>query len=418
MLRNWKLATILAIAISAGGTWGSVQAGGHGHSGGSSHSGGSYSSRGGTYAGGSRPSGTFKPSGGGSNNGNSGNSGVIRSGNLGGINLGKPGGNSGGVKSLPKNTGVVGPLVPRVGPSNTGVAGGIKLPGVGNVGGSNSGKPGSGNSNSGVVKKGNINGNPILKSPALGNLGINLGNKFPNNGPGQGNGNGPGNGNGNGPGNGNGNGNHHHHHCWPPIVISLPYCQPNYCPPPCPPIYYPQPYPVAVPIVDPAPIVVTEPAPAVVVNNNVIVDGKPVDPAATDKPAEQQTSTEAAAADAKPADPKATDLVSKDVALPKIPVGATLTLQGKDLADKQGQVVLQLGEIALPATINEWKNDSVTCTLPVLGLTKASKATLHVVKADGKTASTMNCELVTTLPTSVEAVPASATDIDSAKYEQ
>ena len=101
----------------------------------------------------------------------------------------------------------------------------------------------------------------------------------------------------------------------------------------------------------------------------------------------------------------AAELVSKEVALPQIPIGATLTLNGKELSNKEGQVVLQIGEIALPATINEWKNDAVTCTLPVIGITRASKATLHVLKADGKTASTMNFELVTTLTTAAEGKP-------------
>ena len=91
-----------------------------------------------------------------------------------------------------------------------------------------------------------------------------------------------------------------------------------------------------------------------------------------------------------------------------------MTLNGKDLSDREGQVVLQIGEIALPATIKEWKNDAVVCTLPVLGLTKASKATLHVLKADGKTASTMDVELVTLLPTTVDTKPVS---IDSVKLE-
>jgi len=283
------------------------------------------------------------------------------------------------------------------------------------VGGSNS-SPGNSSGNSGVVKKGN-NNSSNTKLPNLGGLGINLGNKFPNggpgsgNGPGNGSGSGSGNGNGNGPGNGNGNGNgKHHHHCWPPIVISLPHCQPNYCPPYCPPIYYPQPYPVPVPVAEPVPVPVGQPA--VVVNNNVTVteDDKPADPT-TDTPVET-----AKPAETKPEDVAAKD-ASQDAALPKIPVGATLTLQGKDLAEKQGQVVLQLGDIALPATINDWKNDAVTCTLPVLGLTKASKATLHVVKADGKTASTMNLELVTSLPTSVEVTPTSNSTIDP-RYEQ
>jgi hypothetical protein len=402
MLRNWKLVTLVAIAISACGTVGSVYAGGHGgHSGGSRSGGFS----GGFSGGSSRMSGGFKPSSGGSfkpsGGSNSGVSGVIRSGNFGGINLGGSKSNSGGIKTLPKNTGVVGPVVPRVGNSNSGVSGIIK-----NINGSSSGN---------VVKKGNSNNSQISKS-VLGGLGINLGGKFPSGG--SGNGNGPGSGNGNGPGKGNGNGSgngnshHHHHHCWPPIVFSLPVCQPNYCPPPCPPIYYPQPYPVA----DPVPVPVGDPA--VVVNNNVTVtgDSKPAEPT-TDKPVDTtQPADLLTSSDAKP-EAKPEDVAAKDAVLPKIPVGATLTLQGKDLADKQGQVVLQLGDIALPATINEWKNDSVTCTLPVLGLTKASKATLHVVKADGKTASTMNCELVTTLPTSVDVAPASTTEVDL-RYEQ
>lgn len=88
----------------------------------------------------------------------------------------------------------------------------------------------------------------------------------------------------------------------------------------------------------------------------------------------------------------------KEVPLPQIPVGATVTLNGKDLSDKEGQVVLQIGEIALPATITAWKNNMVTCTLPVLGLTKSSKAILHVLNADGKTASMLKCELVIALP--------------------
>jgi hypothetical protein len=108
----------------------------------------------------------------------------------------------------------------------------------------------------------------------------------------------------------------------------------------------------------------------------------------------------APAAETKPA-----EVASSEPALPQVPVGATVTLNGKDLSDKPGQVVLQIGEIALPIAIKEWKNDAVVCTLPVLGLTKASRATLHVVKADGKTASTMNLELVTSLPAEPDANP-------------
>jgi hypothetical protein len=112
----------------------------------------------------------------------------------------------------------------------------------------------------------------------------------------------------------------------------------------------------------------------------------------------KQALEDALAADVPAAEIAPTEVATKEVPLPQIPVGATVTLNGNDLSDKEGQVVLQIGEIALPATITEWKNNLVTCTLPVLGLTKTSKATLHVLKADGKTASLLNCELVIPLP--------------------
>lgn len=132
-------------------------------------------------------------------------------------------------------------------------------------------------------------------------------------------------------------------------------------------------------------------------------------PSETRKALEDVLATDDPAAETTPSAVKpvlaTADFVSKEVALPQIPVGSTVTLNGKDLSEKEGQVVLQIGEIAMPATITAWKNNSVTCTLPVLGLTKSSKATLHVLKADGKTASMLECELVTTLPTGPKANP-------------
>lgn len=115
--------------------------------------------------------------------------------------------------------------------------------------------------------------------------------------------------------------------------------------------------------------------------------------------------TDQPAAETAPAEVVSKEVATKEVALPQIPVGATVTLNGNDLSDKEGQVVLQIGEIALPATITAWKNNLVTCTLPVLGLTKTSKATLHVLKADGKTASLLDCELVIPLPTAANTPP-------------
>ncbi|WP_254509930.1 hypothetical protein [Anatilimnocola floriformis] len=444
---KFHLAMVFAVVISACGTIGSVQAGGFGggHGGGGGHSGGGMSmghgSSSGVRIGGIGGSGSMPrslPS--------SGNSGIA-----GGLSNAIRSGNLGNSQGLPKNTGIAGGIkLPTNGstnngnkPGNTGIAGGIKLPNVGttsngnkpgntgiaggikiqNISNNNTNKPstvgnilsGKGPSTMDVIKAtnavksiGDKLHSPAVQGKVLGGLGVVLGN---------GNGNGPGNGPGNG--NGNGNGNHHHHHC-PPLVFTLPVYQSNYCPPPCPPIYYPVPVAVPVPVdangqpIDPnaAPVGPVAPVgPAAPAPQGLPMETKQAlnDIVASEAPAAVDTEVKPTAA--------TTELVSKDMPLPQIPVGATLTLQGKDLTSKEGQVVLQVGEIALPATIQEWKNDSVTCTLPVLGLTKASKATLHVLKSDGKTASTLNCELVTTLTTSVEARPTTS-DIEAAKYEQ
>lgn len=401
MLRKMQLVTIVAIAISAGGTIGSVQAGGFGgfsSGGGRSHgSSGHHHSSGGFKIGGSSSSNSF------SRVIQSGASNAIRSGNL----------SHQGPKIAPKNTGIVGGIkLPNITSSN----GSNKGPTIGNVLSNNVLKNTSGAKGISVIQSSNAlkSISDKMKSPStqakvLGGLGIGLGIGGSNHH------------NHNHNGNQHHNHHNHHHHC-PPLVFTLPACQPNYCPPPCPPIYYPQPYPVAVPV--PVPVdangLPIDPN-ATPLDPNAVPAAPPMGlPMETKQALEDVVATEVPAATAQPVQPASatTDVVSKEVPLPQIPVGATLTLNGKDLTEKEGQVVLQVGEIALPATIKEWKNDSVTCTLPVLGLTKASKATLHVLKADGKTASTLNCELVTTLPTSLEAVPATTADIEAAKYEQ
>jgi hypothetical protein len=400
MFRNWQLATALAIAISAWGTIGSVQAGGFGNFGG----GGGRGQGGGQQSGGFKPSSSrIVPSGGN----------VIRSGNLGGIQLGSGAKITPKItpKPVPKNTGVVPPVV-RTGGTNTG---GIKLPGVGS---SNKGPvatkvapvtPNAAN----ILKNISNSKNSTVQSKVLGGLGIAIGSgNGPGAGKGQGGGSGGGKGNGHGHHDHHGHDHHHHghhHHC-PPIVLTLPVCSPNYCPPPCPPIYYPQPVPV--PVAEPFPVPVPVEGPAVApAGGEVPQDTKQVETVAAEAPV----------SDTQPTGTPNADVVSNEVPLPQVPIGATLTLNGKDLSDKPGQVVLQLGEIALPATIKEWKNDSVVCSLPVLGLTKPSKATLHVLKADGKTASTMNLELVTSLPTSLEAAPVTSrgpSALDASKYDQ
>jgi hypothetical protein len=80
--------------------------------------------------------------------------------------------------------------------------------------------------------------------------------------------------------------------------------------------------------------------------------------------------------------------------LMQVPVGATLTLQAKDLGDKAGQVILQMDKIALPGQVSEWKNDSVTATLPMIGLNGNVKAEIMLVKPDGSLGSSVKVELI------------------------
>ena len=80
--------------------------------------------------------------------------------------------------------------------------------------------------------------------------------------------------------------------------------------------------------------------------------------------------------------------------LMQVPVGATLTLQASNLGDKAGQVILQIDKISLPAQVSEWKNDSVTATLPMIGLNGNVKAEIMLVKPDGSLGSSVKVELI------------------------
>lgn len=84
--------------------------------------------------------------------------------------------------------------------------------------------------------------------------------------------------------------------------------------------------------------------------------------------------------------------------LMQIPVGSTITLQGKDLGEAAGQVVVQIDKISLPAQMNEWKADSANVTLPMLGLAGPTKAQIWMVKADGAVAANLAVELIPAQP--------------------
>jgi hypothetical protein len=92
--------------------------------------------------------------------------------------------------------------------------------------------------------------------------------------------------------------------------------------------------------------------------------------------------------------------------LMQVPAGATLTLQALDLGTTAGQVVLQFNQMAMPAMVNEWKNDAVTATLPPMGLASPVKGEITIVKADGKVASSIKVEVIPAQPPTGSGVPA------------
>jgi hypothetical protein len=84
--------------------------------------------------------------------------------------------------------------------------------------------------------------------------------------------------------------------------------------------------------------------------------------------------------------------------LTQVPVGATLTLNDKNLGADEGQVVLEVESVSLPAKVNEWKADQVNMTLPMFGLAGPTKAKIWLVRKDGQVANMLLVELIPAAP--------------------
>lgn len=82
----------------------------------------------------------------------------------------------------------------------------------------------------------------------------------------------------------------------------------------------------------------------------------------------------------------------------KIPVGTTVNLEGTNLGDKAGQVLIVMEKLTLGTLVNEWKTEKVVATLPMIGLAEPTKAELVVVKADGQVASNIKVLLMPAQP--------------------
>jgi len=94
--------------------------------------------------------------------------------------------------------------------------------------------------------------------------------------------------------------------------------------------------------------------------------------------------------------------------LMQVPVGATLTLADKNLGAEEGQVVLEVQSVSLPAKVNEWKADKVNATLPLFGLAAPTKAKIWLLRKDGQVANTVMVELIPATPESQQAAAQAA----------
>ncbi len=166
----------------------------------------------------------------------------------------------------------------------------------------------------------------------------------------------------------------HNKWCGPCWWWSPSFCTPSYSGCYYPPVYtYPE--PIVIPVA------------TTVVNNTTVVPAAATEPVADEAAATGPAASELVAAEALAV------ATSSDKPM-QIPVGSLITLQGKELGTDAGQVVVQIDEISLPALMNEWQDESVKVTLPMLGLAGATKANLWMVKADGTVAANVAVELV------------------------
>ena len=78
----------------------------------------------------------------------------------------------------------------------------------------------------------------------------------------------------------------------------------------------------------------------------------------------------------------------------KVPVGATITLNGEAFGEKPGRVAMQVGELLLGTQVTKWDDKTVVISVPQVGLAAAAKAKFLILKADNTLASEIPFELI------------------------
>jgi hypothetical protein len=73
---------------------------------------------------------------------------------------------------------------------------------------------------------------------------------------------------------------------------------------------------------------------------------------------------------------------------PLVSIGSSLALDGKSFGKESGNVRLRISGLVLPVAVLQWSDDSIKSQLPKVELIETTQATLEVLRADGKVAST------------------------------
>jgi hypothetical protein len=158
---------------------------------------------------------------------------------------------------------------------------------------------------------------------------------------------------------------------------------------------------------------------APVVNSMPVV--VPAPPVASTPPAEVaptsliSTTTDSAATEVAqagavgPVTSKVTEANPADERPLQLATGAALTVEASDLGGSPGQVIVEMDQIAMAASVSEWKKDRVTATLPPLGVASKTKATVFVIRADGSLARNLPIELMPATAATASQTPVNST---------
>jgi len=80
--------------------------------------------------------------------------------------------------------------------------------------------------------------------------------------------------------------------------------------------------------------------------------------------------------------------------LTRVVVASTVTLSGTNLGADSGQVLLEINGLALPCRMDVWAADKATVTLPSFGLGSETKGKMHIIRADGSVARSLDVMVV------------------------